>query len=78
MRTCSLAKIAEKVINENFEEVHEIMNKAFKTVVRSDGFELNIVQEFEHKVAKMLVGQLSGHVERLLLPFARIHELKQR
>lgn len=59
-----LNKLAEKVVEENFDEVYDIMNKAFKAVVRTEEFEKTILQEFEHKVAKMLVGQMSGHVEK--------------
>lgn len=59
-----LSKIAEKVINNNFDEVYAIMNDAFKKVVRTKEFKDTILTEFEHKVAKLLVGQMSGYVEK--------------
>jgi hypothetical protein len=59
-----LSILSKKVIDDNFDDIYGIMNKAFKSVIRTEEFEKTILQEFEHKVAKMLVGQMSGHVEK--------------
>ena len=73
-----LNKLAEKVVNDNYDEVYEIMNKAFKTVVRTEAFEATILAEFERKVAKLLVGQISGHVEKAVNRIKRDPRLKAK
>lgn len=59
-----LRKLSDKVVQENEEKIHLIMNKAFKFVISTDSFKKTILEEFQHKVAKMLVSNLSGQVEK--------------
>lgn len=66
-----LRKLTDRVVEENSDEIHEVMNTAFKSVIRTGEFKATVLQEFEHKVAKLLVSQLSGQVEKA------VHALKQ-
>ena len=59
-----LNTLVDKVVRDNFEEVHEIVNRAFQTVVRTEAFETSVLEEFERKVAKILVSKLTGQVEK--------------
>ena len=46
------------------EKIMEICREALKSVVNNKKFAETVKQEFEHKVAKSLVGKLEGSVEK--------------
>jgi len=59
-----LNNIVDEVVNENADTIREICRNALKTVVSDKQFEKSVRQEFEHKVAKSMVGKLEGSVEK--------------
>lgn len=73
-----MRKLADRVVEENSDEIHGVMNKAFKSVIRTKAFEDTILEEFERKVAKMLVGQLSGQVEKAVSKIKQDPTLKAK
>jgi hypothetical protein len=66
-----LRPLITKVIEEHSNDIYTIVNDSFKSVIATEDFKKTIFSEFEHKVAKMLVGQLSGQVEKA------VHKIKQ-
>lgn len=73
-----LSKMANKVISENETELKSIMDNSFKSVIRSEGFEETVREEFNRKIAKLLVGQLSGEVEKAVNNFRQDPTLRAR
>lgn len=59
-----LTKFATEVINNNAVEIKNIMSEAFSKVVSTKEFREDIMAAFQHKVAKMLVGNLEGSVQK--------------
>lgn len=66
-----LKKLSEKVIENNSTIIYNIMNEAFTEVISSENFQNEIKEEFKHKVAKLLVSNVSGMVEK------QVNKLKQ-
>lgn len=66
-----LNKLTEKVIENNSTEIYNLMNDAFTNVLISDDFKSQIKDEFKHKVAKLIVSNASGMVDK------QINKLKQ-
>lgn len=59
-----LSKLTEKVIEKNSDELRKTIEESFLSVIRSDEFKDTILEEFKHKVSKILVSQLVGHVDQ--------------
>ena len=73
-----LSKMANEVVLENKQEVKSIMDESFKSVIRSAGFDTMVKEEFNRKIAKLLVGQLSGEVEKAVNTFRQDPTLKAK
>jgi hypothetical protein len=59
-----LKSMIENVVSEHVSELKKIFGDAFTETIRDDAFKAIILEEFKHKVAKMLVSKLSGSVEK--------------
>lgn len=73
-----LSQLANQVINEHSSSVKQIMSKAFNSVVKTPEFEKSVHNEFNRKVAKLLVAQLSGEVEKAVNAVRQDPTLKAR
>lgn len=73
-----LSAMANEVVSENKQEIKSIMDESFKGVIRSDGFDIMVKEEFNRKIAKLLVGQLSGEVEKAVNTFKQDPTLKAK
>lgn len=62
-------KFVEGVINEQKEEIESVVRKALQEVLSDPEFKDIVRQEFKHKVAKMLVSDLTGSVEKAVNSF---------
>ena len=59
-----LDKIVDEVVEEQGDKIRTLCRNALRTIVSGKNFEKNIKEEFEHKVAKSLVGKLEGSVAK--------------
>ena len=66
-----LTKLVNEVVGQHATQIQGIMRDAFSTVVSTGEFKASVMQAFQHKVAKMLVSNLEGSVEKA------VHQLKQ-
>ena len=62
-------KFVEGVINEHKAEIESVVRKALQEVLSDPEFKDIVRQEFKHKVAKMLVADLTGSVEKAVNSF---------
>ena len=57
-------KYINEVVAENGADIKRIMSEAFQKIVNTDEFRAEIVEAFQHKVAKAMVGHLEGSVAK--------------
>lgn len=73
---------ARDVVNRVFQEVapdfETILREVLTEVVKDKDFKQAVKDEFRHKVAKLLVGDLSGSVEKAVNSFRQDSTLKAR
>ena len=59
-----LKEICDEVISEHREELKKIFDDALSSTLKNKKFKEAVQDEFQHKVAKNLVGKLEGSVEK--------------
>lgn len=59
-----LSKIVEKVLSDNEEYLKGIISEVLLGVITTPTFKKQLEEEFQRKVAKLLVGKLEGTVEQ--------------
>lgn len=64
------------VVEENKDEIESVVRTALKEVLSDPEFKDIVRQEFKHKVAKMLVSDLTGTVEQAVNSFRQNPTLK--
>lgn len=57
-------KIVNNVIEQNETKIHKIVSDAFGKVISTQEFKNAMHEEFQHKVARVLVSKLEGSVEK--------------
>lgn len=66
-----LNKLISEVIQNHNQELKEIINNAFESVIRTDEFKTGIREAFSHKVARTIISNQQGLFEKVS------NELKQ-
>jgi len=66
-----LNDLVKKVISENSQDLYNIMNGEVIALIKEEGFKKAFREAIHGKLAKVLVGRLSGELEK------RVNELKQ-
>lgn len=69
-------EVVEEVVSEFDDEIRQVLKDTLKTVIEDKEFKSIVRQEFKHKVAKMLVGDLQGAVEKAVNSFRQDPVLK--
>ena len=69
-------KFVEEVIADNSSEIQSVVQTALKEVLSDGEFKAIVAEEFKRKVAKMLVSDLSGSVEKAVNSFRQNPTLK--
>lgn len=69
-------KFTEEIINEHADEIRGVLKDVLGNVLADDEFKEIVREEFKRKVAKMLVGDLSGSVEKAVNAFRQDPTLK--
>lgn len=78
----SYASPARNVVDRVFEELsgeyEEVLREVLKEIIADKKFKEAVKEEFRHKVAKLLVSDLSGSVEKAVNKFRQDSTLKAR
>jgi len=69
-------EVVNKVMAEVSPEFEAVLKDVLKEVVLDDEFKNQLRIEFRHKVAKLLVGELSGSVDKAVNSFRQDPRLK--
>jgi len=59
-----LTKVVESVVAENVGRLRDICREAISSAINSDDFKQAVLGAFNHKLAKVMVGQLEGGIEK--------------
>lgn len=74
----TLGNMVTEALENNRDIVQSILNDTLNSVIANPAFKETIKQEFEHKVAKSLVGHLEGAVEKAANVYRQDPTLKSR
>ncbi len=73
-----LKEIMDEVVADHREEIRKIFDDALTTTLVSKEFKTAVREEFQHKVAKNLVGKMEGSVEKAVEVLRQNPTLKSR
>ncbi len=66
-----LMKLVKSVVEENSVEFKSLINDSFLVVIRTEEFKVSIMEAFRHKIAKIVVNNTDGLLDKVA------NELKQ-
>ncbi len=64
-------KLVKSVVEENSVEFKSLINDSFLVVIRTEEFKVSIMEAFRHKIAKIVVNNTDGLLDKVA------NELKQ-
>ncbi len=60
----ALRKLCEKVISDNQQEMYDLINSSFETMLTSDVFKIALKDALNNKLAKVIVARMGGELEK--------------
>lgn len=73
-----LTNLTEKVIDKHKDELFGIFDRAFSKVISNESFEKEVHSAFNHKIARVLVSQLEGSVDKAVNAIKNNPKMKAR
>ena len=64
------SELISRVFKDNENELYELVNDEFSSLISSDGFKDNLKKALKEKLAKVLVSRMGGELEK------KVNELK--
>lgn len=74
----TLHDMVDNVLTKHQDEIENTIDEALATVIGDKKFKATIIEEFQHKVAKNLVGKLEGTVEKAVETYRQNPTLKSK
>lgn len=74
----TLHDMVDEALARHSDEISDTLDQALSTVVNNQKFKDAVTEEFQHKVAKNLVGKLEGTVEKAVELYRQNPTLKSK